>query len=216
MTIDVALAQLADPGLTATRSSRFSPTAPRSAAARRRELPRMPASPRGRGHRNASMQFIARHREIVVGDGAVRVSGPGDRVVKRRRPRGAGPELVGREVLVLGAARPAQAAPRDPPRAHPRQRLCRRGRDPGHPADGAATRRQRRHGRACHGQLRARRAASHRPARRLAEREGADRSLRRQPHHRRRHGVSVALARRSAISTGSRPRQRASATCASP
>ncbi len=69
-------------------------------------------------------------------------------------------------------------------------RLRRRGRDAGGAADGAAAPRQHRHGGARHGQLRPRRSAPHRAARRLAEREGAHRRLRRQLHHRRRRRLS--------------------------
>ena len=60
------------------------------------------------------------------------------------------------------------------------------GDTPAHPADGAAARRQHRHGGARHGQLRPRGAAPHRPARRLAQREGPHRRIGRQLRHRRR------------------------------
>ena len=79
----------------------------------------------------------------------------------------------------------------------------RRGRDAGRHPDGAAARRQHRHGGARHGQFRPRRPAPRRPARRLAEREGAHRRLGRQLRHRRCRGLSDARRERSAISTGS-------------
>ena len=59
--------------------------------------------------------FIARHREIVVGDGAVRLLGQGEGTLHDACSRRAREDVVGRELLVLGAARAAQAASRHPP-----------------------------------------------------------------------------------------------------
>ncbi len=80
MTIDVALAHLAEPGLD---RDTLEPVLTYCAEERCRASA---ASCPGCRHRREAEgiatfdAFIARHREIIVGDGAVRVSGPGDRV----------------------------------------------------------------------------------------------------------------------------------------
>ena len=104
--------------------------------------------------------------------------------------RRAGEDLVGRELLVLGAARSAQAAPRHPPLGPAwHSAFAGEGETPAVLLMEPQLRRQRRHGGARHGQLRPRRFAPHRAARRLAEREGAHRRFGRQLHHRRRGGL---------------------------
>ena len=102
----------------------------------------------------------------------------------RAEPGASRQDLGRRRVLVLGAARPAQAALRRPPRRPHRRAAVQHGRDAGRDPGAPATRRQHRHDRARHGQLRPLRAAPRCPARRLAQREGAHRRLRRQLHRR--------------------------------
>ena len=215
-TIDVALARAGDPrARPSERSSRSSPTAPSwRCEADAATCPGCKRRTEALGIHSLD-DFIARHKEIVVGDGAVRLVGQGRRHAAHAGARCAGEDVVGRELLVLGAARAAQAAPRHSPRQYPGPRVRRRGRDAIGHADGAAATRQYRHGGARHGQLRARRPAPHRAARRLAEREGAHRRVRRQLHHRRRRAPSRRSMRRSPTATGWPPPRRASATCAS-
>ena len=176
-TIDQGLAELAVPGLDRDDArAASSPTARRSAASpTTRAAPAAGGARRWRGSRasTTSSPAIARSSSATARCG----SGHGRAHASRRRLETLATDLVGREVLVLGAARPAQAAPRHPARASTRRAFRRRRRDAGDPPDGATTRRQRRHGRARHGQLRARRAAPDRSARRLAQRKGAHRRL---------------------------------------
>ena len=133
--------------------------------------------------------FIARHREIVVGDGSVRLLGQGEGTLHT-------PALAALEKTWAGekywfwARRVLRKLRHGIRRAGLHgTAFAGEGETPAVIADGAAARRQHRHGGARHGQLRPRRLAPHRPARRLAEREGAHRRFGRQLHHRRRGGL---------------------------
>ena len=100
--------------------------------------------------------------------------------------------------------------------APPERRAADGAGDSAGPGPGApAARRQHRHGRARHGQLRPRGAAPRRPARRLAQREGAHRRLRRQLHHRWGRGLPT-LEEALTASTGWRPPAPGSAISPSP
>ena len=160
--------------------------------------------------------FIARHDEIVVGDGAVVLKGTGHRPPDDAGARRPGEDLVGRKLLVLGAPRAAQAAPRHPPRAYPGQR----GRSPRHDAGRdpgrAATARQYRHGGASHAPISASmtcgwsiRATAGRTRRRASPlRAPTTSSTMRRP--------TTHWMQQRATSTGCAPPPPASATCASP
>ena len=121
------------------------------------------------------------------------------------RSTGSGPAACCASCAMASAARVRAARRRPAAATRPRP-------DPGAPA----ARRQHRHGGARHGQLRPRASAPGRPARRLAQREGAHCGLRRQFHHRRRAGLSQRSRTRWPASTGSAPLQRGSATSPSP
>jgi len=89
-----------------------------------------------------------------------------------------------RGILVLGPPGAAQALARHPPRPHPGLSRGPRGRDAGGDPDGAAARREHRHGVPRDGEFRARRVAPCRPPRRLAQREGPHRRVWRQLYRR--------------------------------
>ena len=105
-------------------------------------------------------RFVAGYREIVIGNGAVRIAGEGEARIARRQPRkrrrrrgvarttGSGRAASFASCATVSGARTCRARP-----------CAGDGETPCHPADGAAARRQHRHGGARHGQLRPRRSA---------------------------------------------------------
>ena len=118
-TIDDGLADACHPG-PRPGEPRADPHLLRRAALRGgpRHLPGLQAAHRGPGASQTLDDFIARHKEIVVGDGSVRLVGQGETDDPRPVARRAREDVVGRELLVLGPPRAAQAASRHPARAH--------------------------------------------------------------------------------------------------
>ncbi len=70
-------------------------------------------------------QFILSKKEVIVGDGRVRLKGEGTETIIDALPRNARQAVVRRELLVLGAPRHPQIAPRHSPRPHAGRSRCR-------------------------------------------------------------------------------------------
>ena len=201
---------------TARRWSRSSPTAPSGAA--RRTMPPVPAA--GCALEKLGIKtlddFVARHAEISFASSPVRLRGRGTETLTAEslssspRPGPARSTGSGRAACCASCGTASAA------RARAARRRREAGDDAGVHPGAPAARRQHRHGGARHRQLRPRRAAPGRPARRLAEREGAHCRLRRQLHRRRGAGLPHARRRRLAASTGCARPPRASAISPSP